>query len=74
MEEEPSPQTQIWAILKARNKTGRLNLKELGAGVDSRLLGPRSIPAQNEGNVDERGEVGKELQDEKLDSELALLL
>lgn len=31
-------------------------------------------PAQNEGNVDERGEVGEELQDEKLDSELPLLL
>lgn len=31
-------------------------------------------PAQNEGDVDEGGEVGKELQCEKLDSELALML
>jgi hypothetical protein len=37
-------------------------------------LGLGNIPAQNEGNVDERGEVGEELQDEKLDSELPLLL
>lgn len=38
------------------------------------MWGSGDIPAQNEGDVDERREMGEELQDEKLDSELALSL
>lgn len=37
-------------------------------------IGGRPSPAQDEGDVDEGGEVGKELQREELDGELALLL
>lgn len=37
-------------------------------------MGGRASPAQDEGDVDEGGEVGEELQCEELDGELALSL